>query len=130
MSYNLAKPTISGILSGLAYQFIKPKSSKEGKGSNRAKRSLAVGLNTAVASYVAENYIWTSLVPIQSFFNMIGSQGLNVFIALFASASQMLVNSYVTASVPRGTLLTNFLYNLGSIVIADQVVSRGLVPAY
>jgi len=126
---SIAKPTIAGILSGLAHQFIKPKTKKEGKGGNRIKRSVAFGLNTGIAAWIGEKYIWANCAPIQSFFNMIGYQGVNVFLSLLAAATEMLAHTYISPVIPKGTYLTNFLYNLGSLVIADQVVMRGYYPS-
>jgi hypothetical protein len=123
MSGYLLKPTIAGVLSAIAHQFIAPR--KEGKGhTKRLTRSALVGANTFLASILAEQYIYPNSPMIMRFFNIFGSQGVNVLIATVAASTQVLTHIYLPA-MPRGGLFTNFLYNLGSTVIASQVTALG-----
>lgn len=124
---SLAFPTISGILNGLAYQFVKPHTRKEGKGQARMKHAIGQGANTAIANYIGINYLYP-YGSIAAFFNRLGSQGMNVFLSIFASATQILAHTYITKGIPKGSFLTNFLYNLGSDIIAQYAISYNVLP--
>lgn len=123
---SFVKPTIAGILNGIAHQFLKPKTQKEGKGTNRTTRSILTGTNTFLAVWIGEGYIWPNVGCIEQFFNMMGNQGINVFSALLAASTQMLGHSYISTKIPKGTFFSNFLYNLGSIVIADYTAKTSV----